>query len=40
VKYAAVIFAGTLLAIIPNVVLFVLVRHTYSDAGFSSAVKG
>jgi multiple sugar transport system permease protein len=40
VKYAAVIFAGTLLAIIPNVVLFMLVRRAYSDVGFSSAVKG
>jgi multiple sugar transport system permease protein len=40
VKYANVVFAGTLLAIIPNLVLFLLVRRTYQDAGFSSAVKG
>jgi multiple sugar transport system permease protein len=40
VKYANVIYAGTLLAIIPNVVLFLLVRRAYQDAGFSSAVKG
>jgi multiple sugar transport system permease protein len=40
VKYANVIYAGTLLAIIPNVVLFVVVRRAYSDVGFSSAVKG
>ena len=40
VKYANVVFAGTLLAIIPNLVLFMLVRRAYQDAGFSSAVKG
>ena len=40
VKYANVIYAGTLLAIIPNIVLFVWVRRAYSDMGFSSAVKG
>lgn len=40
VKYANVIYAGTLLAIIPNIVLFLLVRRAYKDAGFSSAVKG
>lgn len=40
VRYANVIYAGTLLAIIPNIVLFVLVRRAYSDAGFASAVKG
>lgn len=40
VKYANVVFAGTLLAIIPNLVLFIVVRRTYQDAGFSSAVKG
>ena len=40
VKYANVVFAGTLLAIIPNMVLFLLVRRTYQDTGFSSAVKG
>lgn len=40
VKYANVIYAGTLLAIIPNVVLFLLVRRAYKDTGFSSAVKG
>lgn len=40
VKYANVIYAGTLLAIIPNIVLFLLVRRAYQDAGFSSAVKG
>lgn len=40
VKYANVVFAGTLLSIIPNVVLFLVVRHAYSDTGFSSAVKG
>jgi multiple sugar transport system permease protein len=40
VKYANVVFAGTLLAILPNVVLFLLVRRAYADTGFSSAVKG
>ncbi len=40
VKYANVIYAGTLLAIIPNIVLFLLVRRAYRDSGFSSAVKG
>jgi len=40
VKYANVIYAGTLLAIIPNIVLFLWVRRAYSDMGFSSAVKG
>lgn len=40
VKYANVIYAGTLLAIIPNVVLFLIVRRAYRDSGFSSAVKG
>lgn len=40
VKYANVVYAGTLLAIIPNVVLFLLVRRAYKDTGFSSAVKG
>jgi multiple sugar transport system permease protein len=40
VQYANVIYAGTLLAIIPNVVLFLWVRRAYSDMGFSSAVKG
>ena len=40
VKYANVIYAGTLLAIIPNLVLFLLVRRAYKDTGFSSAVKG
>lgn len=40
VKYANVIYAGTLLAIIPNVVLFLVVRRAYRDGGFSSAVKG
>jgi multiple sugar transport system permease protein len=40
VKYANVVFAGTLLAILPNIVLFLLVRRAYSDSGFSSAVKG
>jgi multiple sugar transport system permease protein len=40
VRLANVIFAGTLLAILPNIVLFLLVRRMYSDAGFASAVKG
>jgi multiple sugar transport system permease protein len=40
VKYANVVFAGTLLAILPNIVLFLLVRRAYADTGFSSAVKG
>jgi len=40
VKYANVIYAGTLLAIIPNVVIFLWVRRAYKDVGFSSAVKG
>lgn len=40
VRYANVIFAGTLMAIIPNVLLFLIVRRAYSDGGFSSAVKG
>ena len=40
VRYANVIFAGTLLAIVPNFVLFLFVRRAYSDAGFSSALKG
>ena len=40
VRLANVIFAGTLLAILPNVLLFVVVRRAYSDSGFSSAVKG
>lgn len=40
VRYANVIFAGTLLAIVPNIVLFLFVRRAYSDAGFSSALKG
>lgn len=40
VKYANVVFAGTLLAIVPNIVLFLLVRRAYADTGFSSAVKG
>ena len=40
VRYANVIYAGTLLAIIPNVVLFLWVRRAYRDVGFSSAVKG
>ena len=35
-----VIYAGTLLAIIPNVVIFLWVRRAYKDVGFSSAVKG
>jgi multiple sugar transport system permease protein len=39
-RYANVVFAGTLLAIVPNIVLFVIVRRAYSDVGFSSAVKG
>jgi multiple sugar transport system permease protein len=40
VRLANVIFAGALLAILPNIVLFLLVRRVYSDAGFASAVKG
>jgi multiple sugar transport system permease protein len=40
VRYANVVYAGTLLAIIPNVVLFLLVGRAYRDVGFSSAVKG
>lgn len=40
VRYANVIYAGTLLAIVPNVVLFLFVRRAYADVGFSSAVKG
>jgi multiple sugar transport system permease protein len=40
VRYANVIYAGTLLAIIPNVILFLVVRRAYRDMGFSSAVKG
>jgi multiple sugar transport system permease protein len=40
VRYANVIYAGTLLAIIPNIVIFLLVRRAYKDVGFSSAVKG
>ena len=40
VRYANVIYAGTLLAIIPNVILFLIVRRAYHDVGFSSAVKG
>lgn len=40
VRFANVIYAGTLLAIIPNIVLFLAVRRAYRDAGFSSAVKG
>ena len=40
VKYANVIYAGTLLAIIPNVIIFLWVRRAYKDTGFSSAVKG
>jgi len=40
VRYANVVFAGTLLAILPNIVLFLLVRRAYADTGFSSAVKG
>lgn len=40
VKYANVVFAGTLLAILPNIVLFLVVRRAYADTGFSSAVKG
>lgn len=40
VRYANVVFAGTLLAILPNIVLFLVVRRAYADTGFSSAVKG
>ncbi len=40
VRLSNVIFAGTLMAILPNILLFIIVRRAYSDAGFSSAVKG
>jgi multiple sugar transport system permease protein len=40
VRLANVIFAGTLLAVIPNILLFIIVRRAYADQGFSSAVKG
>jgi multiple sugar transport system permease protein len=40
VRLANVVYAGTLLAILPNIILFLIVRRAYRDAGFSSAVKG
>jgi len=40
VRLANVIFAGTLMAVIPNILLFIIVRRAYADQGFSSAVKG
>jgi multiple sugar transport system permease protein len=40
VRYANVIYAGTLLAILPNIVLFLFVIRAYRDVGFASAVKG
>ncbi len=40
VRLSNVIFAGTLMAIMPNILLFIIVRRAYSDQGFTSAVKG
>jgi multiple sugar transport system permease protein len=40
VRYANVVYAGTLLAILPNVILFLFVIRAYRDVGFASAVKG
>ena len=40
VRYANVVLAGTLLAVLPNVLLFVLVRRAYKDTALASAVKG
>jgi multiple sugar transport system permease protein len=40
VRYANVVYAGTLLAILPNIVLFLFVIRAYRDVGYASAVKG
>jgi multiple sugar transport system permease protein len=40
VRYANVVLAGTLLAILPNVILFIIVRRAYRDTALASAVKG
>jgi multiple sugar transport system permease protein len=40
VRYANVVYAGTLLAIVPNIVLFLFVIRAYRDVGYASAVKG
>jgi len=40
VRYANVVYAGTLLAILPNVILFLFVIRAYRDVGYASAVKG
>jgi multiple sugar transport system permease protein len=40
VRYANVVLAGTLLAVLPNIVLFVIVRRAYRDTALASAVKG
>jgi multiple sugar transport system permease protein len=40
VRYANVVLAGTLLAVLPNIILFVIVRRAYRDTALASAVKG
>ena len=40
VRFANVVYAGTLLAILPNIVLFLFVIRAYRDVGYASAVKG
>jgi multiple sugar transport system permease protein len=40
VRYANVVLAGTLLAVLPNIVLFIIVRRAYRDTALASAVKG